>query len=195
MKHWNLDIVGYWVIGAVCEIEKDLKLSPSPPDCSKDSLKLLPFYLWIGQVWWLNKLWFKSYIKQMHPVLRTNTYHDVTDLVNDWMLRNTKIWISWERKITTTKKKFLICTVDDILWEVVKELTFNSRAFKYSYWICCCISSMWKIRIRIWFWPMICVPILSHAFGFVQYRDINGSFPWSVFICAPCKATIDVMES
>ena len=88
MKHWNLDIVGYWVIGAGCEIEKDLKLRPSPPDCSKDSLKLLPFYLSVGQVWWLNKLWFKSYIKQMHPVLRTNTYHDVTGLVNDWMLRN-----------------------------------------------------------------------------------------------------------
>ena len=37
MKHWNLDIIGYWEIGAGCLTEKDLELSPSPPNCSKDS--------------------------------------------------------------------------------------------------------------------------------------------------------------
>ena len=36
---------------------------------------------------------------RMHPVLRTNTYHDVTDLVNHGMVKNTKTWISWKRNI------------------------------------------------------------------------------------------------
>ena len=36
-KCWNPDIIGYWVIWAGCWIGKDLKLSPSPPNCSKDS--------------------------------------------------------------------------------------------------------------------------------------------------------------
>ena len=36
MKHWNLDIIGYWEIGAGCYFEMDLELNPSPPNCSKD---------------------------------------------------------------------------------------------------------------------------------------------------------------
>ena len=42
MKHWNLDIIGYWVIRAGCYIKKDLELSPSSQNCLKDSRKLLP---------------------------------------------------------------------------------------------------------------------------------------------------------
>ena len=29
IKHWNLEIIGYWLIRAGCEIEKDLEHSPS----------------------------------------------------------------------------------------------------------------------------------------------------------------------
>ena len=43
-KHWNLEIIGYWIIGAVFYIEKDLEPIPSPPNCSKTSWKLLPLY-------------------------------------------------------------------------------------------------------------------------------------------------------
>ena len=49
MKHWNLDITGFSVIGAGRYIE-DLELSSSPANCSKDSRKLLAFLISIGQV-------------------------------------------------------------------------------------------------------------------------------------------------
>ena len=65
VKHWNLDITAYLVIGAICQIEKDPALSPSPPNSSKDSKKYCPcLYLSVGQVWWLNELWFKRYIQK-----------------------------------------------------------------------------------------------------------------------------------
>ena len=63
MKHWNLDITGYWVIGAVCYNEKGLELSTSPPIFQKISEKYCPcLYLSIDQVWWVTELWFKRYI-------------------------------------------------------------------------------------------------------------------------------------
>ena len=48
MKHCNIDIIVYWVIGAGCLIKKDLELSPSPPNCSKNSWKLLPLLISIN---------------------------------------------------------------------------------------------------------------------------------------------------
>ena len=50
----------------------------------------------------------------MHPVLFTNTNHDVTDLVNHGMVKNTKTWISWNGN-----KKFLTYASDDSFWEVI----------------------------------------------------------------------------
>ena len=44
----------------------------------------------MDQVWWVNELYFKRYIKKMHPILCTNTRHDVTDLLNHGMVKNTK---------------------------------------------------------------------------------------------------------
>ena len=37
---------------------------------------------------------------KMFPVSCTNSYHDVTDLLNHGMVKNTKNWISWEQNIT-----------------------------------------------------------------------------------------------
>ena len=34
---------------------------------------------------------------KMRPVSCTNTHHDMTDLVNHGMVKNTKTWTSWER--------------------------------------------------------------------------------------------------
>ena len=94
MKHWNFDIIGYWVIGAVCEIEKDLELSPSPPNCSNNSWNLLPLHISIN---WpsLLALWVvaQKIYPEMHLVSCTNT-HDITDLVNHGMVKSTKTWIS-----------------------------------------------------------------------------------------------------
>ena len=52
MKHWNPDIIGYWLIGESCQIEKDLELSPSPPNCSEIPQNCYPCsYLSTGQVY------------------------------------------------------------------------------------------------------------------------------------------------
>ena len=100
MKHYNLDIIGHWVIGAVYQIEKDLGLSPSPPNWSKYSWKLFYLHISINSPCLVTE-WVvvqKIYSK-IHPVSCTNTHHDVTDLVNHGMVKNTKTWISWERNI------------------------------------------------------------------------------------------------
>ena len=41
----------------------------------------------------------------MHPVSCTNTYHDVTDLVNHEIVKNTKTWISREQNMTFLQNK------------------------------------------------------------------------------------------
>ena len=84
---------------------KDMELSPNPPNCSKDSWKLLLLLIsinWPSLVtWWvvIQKLYSK-----MHPVSCTNT-DDVTDLPNHGMAKNTKTWISWEQNNFSTKWK------------------------------------------------------------------------------------------
>ena len=41
----------------------------------------------------------------MHPASCTNIHHDVTDLVNHEIVKNTKTWISWEQNITFLQNK------------------------------------------------------------------------------------------
>ena len=69
----------------------------------------------------------KIYLK-MHPVLCTN--RDVTDLVNNGMVKYTKAWISWERNGTflPNKKNLNLCFIWHILrsYPFVAEVTFNS---------------------------------------------------------------------
>ena len=50
----------------------------------------------------------KKIYSKMHPVSCTNIYHDVTDLVNHEMVKNTKSWISWERNITFLQNKKIL---------------------------------------------------------------------------------------
>ena len=82
---------------------KEIELSPTPQNCSKDSWKLLLLFIsinWPSLVtWWvvIQKIYSK-----MHPVSCTNT-HDVTDLPNHGMAKNTKTWISWEQNNFPTK--------------------------------------------------------------------------------------------
>ena len=44
----------------------------------------------------------------MHPVSCTNTHHDVSDLVNHEMVRNTKTSLSRERNITFLRNKKIL---------------------------------------------------------------------------------------
>ena len=70
----------------------------------------------------------KIYSK-MHPVLCTNTHHDVTDLVNHVMVKTTKSWISWELNVTfqQNKKMLNLC----LRWYILRnyfvaELTYKN---------------------------------------------------------------------
>ena len=52
MKHWNLDVFDYGVIGAGCEIKKDLHLPPVLQIIQKITENSCPsLYLSTGQVW------------------------------------------------------------------------------------------------------------------------------------------------
>ena len=111
-KHhmFSLDIIGYWVIGTRCQIKKDLGkvsvLKRWKDLCSEDFWKLFPLFIpisWPG----LSTVWVvaqKIYSK-MHPAFCTNTHHDVTDLLNYVLVKNTKTWIPWELNITFLRNK------------------------------------------------------------------------------------------
>ena len=123
LKHWNLDLFGYWVIGAGCLIKKDPESSRSPPNCSKDYWKLLLLLIsinWPGLVtsWVVVQ---KIYSK-MHLVSCTNTHCDVTDLVNHGMVKNTKTWISWERNIIFLRNKKVLNLY--FRWYILKSYRF-----------------------------------------------------------------------
>ena len=70
----------------------------------------------------------------MHPVACINTHHDVTDLINHGMVKNTKTWISWERNITFLRNKriFNMCLMWHILrsYRFVAEVTFKIHQLK-----------------------------------------------------------------
>ena len=149
MKHWNFEILGYFVIGAGCWIEKDLELSHSLPNCSKDSWKLLPLFRsinWPSLVIYRDAVW-KIYSK-MCPVSFTNILHDVIDLVNRGMVKKTRTWISWEWNITflQNKKILNLCLRWHILngYRFIAEVTFkaevNIQIPKYIDFIVICIK-------------------------------------------------------
>ena len=56
----------------------------------------------------------------MHPVLCTNTHHDVTDLVNHGMVKNAKTRITSEQKTTFLRnKKILNLCLKWSIWKVI----------------------------------------------------------------------------
>ena len=56
----------------------------------------------------------------MQPVSCTDTHHDVADLLNHGMAKNTETWISWEWNITFIWKKiFLTCAPDNTFSGVI----------------------------------------------------------------------------
>ena len=81
----------------------------------------------------------------MHPVLCTNTHHDIIDLENHGKVRYTKTWISWKRNIIflRNKKFFNLCLRWHILrsYRFLVEVTFE--LFK-KYDLCCRFSEIKK---------------------------------------------------
>ena len=74
-----------------------------------------------------------KYISKNAPLSCTNTDHDVTDLVNHRMFKNTKTSISWERNITFLRNKKILkgflryktINSQNVLSEVQKKNFFN----------------------------------------------------------------------
>ena len=92
-KHQNHDIIGYWINGAGYKSKRTWNLSSGLQIVQKITENYcLCLYLSIGQVWWINELWFHRSI-QKRIVLCTIAHHDVTDLVNQGMVKNTNIKI------------------------------------------------------------------------------------------------------
>ena len=77
----------------------------------------------------------------MHPISCTNIHHDITDLVNHGMVKNTKTWISWKRNIffLQNKKILNLC----LRWHIFRsypflaEVTFKLVTSKFNGVICC----------------------------------------------------------
>ena len=108
MKHWKLDIIGYWVTGAVYLIKKGPELFRSPPYHSNDFRKILTLLISInclslvGECVMVQKIYSK-----MHPGSCTNTHPDATDLVNRVMIENTK-----NLNISRTERRWLLNAKD-----------------------------------------------------------------------------------
>ena len=90
-------------------------------------------HLSIGQVWWPSS----KDIFKMHSVLCTNTYHDVSNLVNHGMVKNTKTWISWKQNIIFLRNKKILDLC--LRWHILRsylcleELTFNGNVYAMRY--------------------------------------------------------------
>ena len=109
-----------------------MERSPSTPTYSKDCRKLLPLFIsvnWPSLVtWWVVVQ--KIYSK-LHTVTCTNTHHEVTDLVNLGMVKNTKTWLSWERHITFLQNKKIVTLY--FRWHILRDYNFVAKVtFKES---------------------------------------------------------------
>ena len=58
----------------------------------------------------------------MHPISCTNTHHDVTNLVNHGMVKNTKTWISWEQNISFPGHKKILNLY--LRWHIFRSYRF-----------------------------------------------------------------------
>ena len=124
MKYWNLDIIDYWVIGTDFLIEKDLELSPSPPNCSTNSWKLLPWKsLSRSQVWW--QVFVQKIYSKFHPVLCAHNYREVTDLGNHGMVKIVKTWRPWGMNINFLWNKNILKLC--LRWHILRSCCFEDR--------------------------------------------------------------------
>ena len=65
-----------------------------------------------------------------HPVSCAYIHHDVTDLVNQGMVKNTKTWISWKWNITFLRNKKILNLCHR--WHILRSFRFVGEAtFKH----------------------------------------------------------------
>ena len=93
------------------------------PNCLKSSWYSYISIKWssVANVAYLWVLVQKIYSK-MQPVSCTNTLHDVTDLLNHGMVKNTRTGISWEQNITFLRNKKILNLC--LKWHILKSYRF-----------------------------------------------------------------------
>ena len=179
MKHWNLDI--NWLLSTWRRL-----LNWKGPGPYARSSKLFKRFLKIFALVYIYELakyvdlmscGSKDVFKKASHAL-TDTHHDVTDLVNRGMVKNTKIWISWDQNITFlwNKKILDLCLKLDILriYRFVVEVTFK----KLNHVI---VGADFKKRTGL-LTGLVCVQLVLHeTFTSLEkrcdFRD-NSEFKW-----------------
>ena len=130
-KHWNLDIISYWVTGVGCYIKKNLEYSPCPATCSNDLLKFIALdQISINWPSFTSLVAVQKIYSKMDPVSCTNTHHYITGLLNYVMAKNIKTWISWKQYINfpRNQENINLClrlTNFEKLYLFVAEVTFK----------------------------------------------------------------------
>ena len=106
----------------VAKLKRTRKLAPVLQSFRKIPENYCTGNLSIGHVWWLRELLFKKYIVQMGTVWCINTCHDVTDLANHGMVKNTKTWMSWEPNMTFLENRKILNLC--LKWHILKSYCF-----------------------------------------------------------------------
>ena len=115
----------------------------------------------------------------MHLVSCTNTYRDVSDLVNHGMVKNTKTWISWELNIIFLRNKKIInlCFRWHILrsfWVTFKGIRSVRNFDHYRYCSKCKEHRTIAKKFDIWKLPPILVCYFLVTFSvIIQSVDIE----------------------
>ena len=102
----------------------------------------------------------------MHPVsCTTNIHHDVTDLVNQDMVKDTKIWVSWEWNVNFLWNKIILNIYHR--WHILRNYRFVAEVIFRSQ------------RYRVWCRSnQIFLPYSHHVF---TAKFINSFFKYSKF--------------
>ena len=67
-------------------------------------------------------MWFKRYTQKMPLLSYTNPHHDVADVVNYRMVKNSTIWIAWEWNITFLQNKKILNMC--LIWNILRSYCF-----------------------------------------------------------------------
>ena len=113
-KKWNtaLELWHNWLLSNWSRLLQFLQIVQKIP-----GNYCLCLYQSIDQVWWLNEFRFKRCIQKC-----TLFHRDVTDLVNNGMVKDTKPWIFWERDITFLRHKKVLNLC--LRWHILKVYYF-----------------------------------------------------------------------
>ena len=124
----------------------------------------------------------------MYLVWCTNTHHDVTNLVNCGMVKNTKTWIYWERNIVFLRNRKILnlCRRWHILrsYRFVVEVTFKSSIFSlWPYKLkVCCMFLISQIPLQFYLANLLTLSVSLGALQMFPFIFKNSSLPWIIAI-------------